>query len=909
MKGARKRMARGKPVGSFYVQLGLNTKEFRKGLQKSQRQLRQAFGSASLQASQNLVKTMAAVGAAFAVVGAASVKLSADLEVQEKSFERLLGSADAAQKKLSELKTFDAETPFTFTELTAYTKRLLGLGFQASETKQVLTTLGDAASGLGIKSEGMGRLIKAFGDIRSKGVLATQEIKQLAENGIPAFEVLANKLGVTIPEAMKMIEDRAIDSTTAINALMDGMNERFGGMMAIQSETMIGLTSSIKSQGTHILTHLGKIITKSLNLHSVLRQLRDGLNKLRIEVEEKGLYTSMMNLFGTKMKVAVIALSGAITASMLPALIKLGTQLALILVPLKTLILAGAVVGGLVGIGAELKNLANETKKLAENAEKADKALSKTFTKQGAKLNKENILALQKKIAYLRTEKEIQADIVEAQKEYQSRLERSGNRAYGENFSGSGLKHINARIQQLQAEKKIVVDLKREANYLKDIYREQVKFNDKDFQQAHASGRQLAASMREGIASIDLKKELAAFFPNLMGAESAKETPKGSGGGPNPLVEEAKQTSQAIEQAWIQTTKTAQEQLDYEFAKELELLNRSKKFNQNYQQDLLRLSETYSQKGYEIEKERSDKIAQDKVAVAQWEADSLQAQIEAENQRAEVEYQHLMDKISGRALESTLAQDYERADLESYIEHLNEKAAQDRAYMEGRRELMDTYNMFQREAYRSDASKAAEAYQTAFYSISDGLTNMITGTQNLGDAFKNIGLQLVQMVVRWTVQQKLAHTFSESIKAASTASSVAQAAVIAAAWAPAAMFVNMATMGGAAGAARGMMSLASSLSPMPLPTMFAEGGIVTKPTLAMIGEAGEAEAVIPLSKLNQFAGSGGAANVQLNVINESGQPVNARTSQHFDGRQTVVNLWLSALNDNVGGLADVVRGR
>ena len=42
----------------------------------------------------------------------------------------------------------------------------------------------------------------------------------------------------------------------------------------------------------------------------------------------------------------------------------------------------------------------------------------------------------------------------------------------------------------------------------------------------------------------------------------------------------------------------------------------------------------------------------------------------------------------------------------------------------------------------------------------------------------------------------------------------------------------------------------------------AEGGIVTGPTLAMIGEGGESEAVIPLSKLPQVAGaSGGAVEV------------------------------------------------
>jgi len=36
----------------------------------------------------------------------------------------------------------------------------------------------------------------------------------------------------------------------------------------------------------------------------------------------------------------------------------------------------------------------------------------------------------------------------------------------------------------------------------------------------------------------------------------------------------------------------------------------------------------------------------------------------------------------------------------------------------------------------------------------------------------------------------------------------------------------------------------------------AEGGIATKPTLAMIGEGGESEAVIPLSKLNNYGGGG-----------------------------------------------------
>jgi hypothetical protein len=46
---------------------------------------------------------------------------------------------------------------------------------------------------------------------------------------------------------------------------------------------------------------------------------------------------------------------------------------------------------------------------------------------------------------------------------------------------------------------------------------------------------------------------------------------------------------------------------------------------------------------------------------------------------------------------------------------------------------------------------------------------------------------------------------------------------------------------------------------------FAKGGIVTKPTLAMIGEGGESEAVIPLSRMGEFGmGGGDVYHIQIN---------------------------------------------
>ena len=66
------------------------------------------------------------------------------------------------------------------------------------------------------------------------------------------------------------------------------------------------------------------------------------------------------------------------------------------------------------------------------------------------------------------------------------------------------------------------------------------------------------------------------------------------------------------------------------------------------------------------------------------------------------------------------------------------------------------------------------------------------------------------------------------------------------------------------------MKAVSASSGISIPFL-AEGGIVNKPTLAMIGEGREAEAVIPLSKLPQIAGAGGGAVTVVGKI--SGQDI------------------------------------
>jgi hypothetical protein len=122
-----------------------------------------------------------------------------------------------------------------------------------------------------------------------------------------------------------------------------------------------------------------------------------------------------------------------------------------------------------------------------------------------------------------------------------------------------------------------------------------------------------------------------------------------------------------------------------------------------------------------------------------------------------------------------------------------------------------------------------EAQITATF-LSEGIGNIFQALQsgeNIGDAilnvFKNMAIQLAQMVVQALI-----------FKAIMTALG----------------------MGGAAGSGSGATGgLLGGLGKLLGFTPMAEGGIVSKPTFAMVGEGGESEAVMPLSKLDSVLGN------------------------------------------------------
>ena len=167
-----------------------------------------------------------------------------------------------------------------------------------------------------------------------------------------------------------------------------------------------------------------------------------------------------------------------------------------------------------------------------------------------------------------------------------------------------------------------------------------------------------------------------------------------------------------------------------------------------------------------------------------------------------------------------------------------------RAAIQEKAQLIQTYNDLWLRAHASMAAAANAFVQTLNTRLSTAITNIVTGAQTAGQAFKELGSAIVNMIVEYVVQQGVAFALSKVISLFIHTTQTALAASISAAWAPAAAFVSLATFGAnaapAAAAISGVTGLAAALA-VPhgfaegtdsVPAMLSPGELIIPPTFA-----------------------------------------------------------------------------
>lgn len=307
-------------VADLLITISGDSSQFRKEINAVKRNIKSALGSDAMAASKETLNHIKLLATGFVGAGVAAVKYAADMEQTITAYSTLLGSADRAKQMVKSLSDFAAHTPFEMPGITKSAQMLLAYGFQAEKVIPILTSVGDAVSGLGGNNENMQYVIRALGQIQAKGKLSAEEMKQLSEQGINAWKYLADAAGTSIADMQEKVRKGAISSADAIQTILGGMGRQFAGGMEAQSKTISGLLSTVHDNAVATLRTIGEDISDALDLKGALQNVSNFLTQFSTMASASGIGEAIRNLVPDSVKLTIIGLAAAYTARLIPAL-------------------------------------------------------------------------------------------------------------------------------------------------------------------------------------------------------------------------------------------------------------------------------------------------------------------------------------------------------------------------------------------------------------------------------------------------------------------------------------------------------------------------------------------------------------------------------------------------------------
>lgn len=124
-----------------------------------------AVSSALMNMETMFVVTIGAVFTGQAAINA-PLQLADNITSAMIGFETMLGSVEAAEKMMNDIKTFAIETPFETMDIVANTQKMLAMGFEAEKVLYNMEKIGNATAATGGGAEAIDRVTLALGLIK-----------------------------------------------------------------------------------------------------------------------------------------------------------------------------------------------------------------------------------------------------------------------------------------------------------------------------------------------------------------------------------------------------------------------------------------------------------------------------------------------------------------------------------------------------------------------------------------------------------------------------------------------------------------------------------------------------------------------------------------------------------------------
>lgn len=215
------------------------------------------------------------------------VSLADEFQTYQIGFETMLKSKKKATKFMDSAKKFASVTPFDTSAVVSNAQRMLAYGFSDKDIIPDLTKIGNASAALGAGEEGISRVSRALGQMKTNGRLNAEDMNQLTDVGINAWKYLADAEGKSIAQIREMSQKGEISGDKAVKTILNGLKEFDGMMDKTSNSTVSGLMSNIKDTfDINIVSKWGKGLQKGAT--KGLGEFADYLDKSDAKLKEAG---------------------------------------------------------------------------------------------------------------------------------------------------------------------------------------------------------------------------------------------------------------------------------------------------------------------------------------------------------------------------------------------------------------------------------------------------------------------------------------------------------------------------------------------------------------------------------------------------------------------------------------------
>ena len=289
MKRLQTAMANVKPnteewnkMNTIYQQLKKNADEYRK-----------AVGGIRTQ-SRSLMPTLNNLAMKFGIMFSVQqlidwtkhmVEVRAQFELQNIALRSIIQNKEKADEVFAEVQQLALKSPFSIMQLNTYTKQIAAYGVEAEKLVGTTKMLADVSAGLGVD---MGRLILAYGQVKTANFLRATEVRQFTEAGLNITQELANYFTelngkmVRAADVTEMITKRMVkfEDVAEVFKRVTSAGGMFYNMQEKQAEGLHGQIQRIGDAYSIMLNKIGE--NNEGSIASVLAMMRELINNWRV---------------------------------------------------------------------------------------------------------------------------------------------------------------------------------------------------------------------------------------------------------------------------------------------------------------------------------------------------------------------------------------------------------------------------------------------------------------------------------------------------------------------------------------------------------------------------------------------------------------------------------------------------